>query len=82
VGLEGDGRDQQGRGPLRGGQVRDPFWQELGDRVRHLLQEWRVREEPELVEVDARALPRRQDELPVELGGRDQTLGEVVRHRA
>ena len=49
-------------------------------RLRDLAQERRVGEEPELVEVGGGALPRREDEVAVDLGGRDDAPCEVVAH--
>jgi len=43
-------------------------------------QQVRPRQEPELVEVDGRAGAARQDEVPVQLGRRDQAPGQVVVH--
>jgi len=81
VDLERHGRDEERGGSLGRGQVGDALREQRGHRARQLLQERWIGEEPELVEVDRRALAGGQDEVAVELGRREQALREVVGHR-
>ena len=77
---ETDRRDEERRRALGRRQVVHVGGQTRGDGVGHLAQERRVGEEPELVEVGRRALPRGQDEVAVDLRGRDDAPCEVVAH--
>ena len=83
AGLEGDGRDEKHRSALGRAERRDTVGQEQRCRgLRHVAEQSRVGEEPELVEVDRRSPSAREDEVSVQLRRGHHPSHEVVVHRA
>jgi hypothetical protein len=62
--------------------VGDPLREQLGDGPGRVLQQVRVGEEAELVEVHVRPASGGEHEIAVELRGRDESFREIAGHGA